>query len=95
MLNKDSFLLGVVLGVITPPIVFGFLYLILFVINAIATNDLSVKMSILQIVSITVNAFIFRYYFIGRKYDKTGRGVLLITFIYFILFFLIVHKWQI
>jgi hypothetical protein len=94
MLNKDSYVLGIVLGAISPWIMFGFLYLLLIVIDAIAGKELPVKLSALQIASITIDLFILRYYFVNRKFERTGRGILIMAFIYFMVFFIFIHKWQ-
>ncbi len=94
MLNKDSYILGVVLGLIIPVILFGLLYLLAFAVTYI-NEGIQIKENILAIVSFVPNLFVMRYYLVNLKFDKTGRGILLITFIYFILYFVIVHKWQI
>jgi lipid-A-disaccharide synthase-like uncharacterized protein len=41
-----------------------------------------VKQSTLQLAGIFVNMFTFRYYMVNLRYDKTGRGILLATFVY-------------
>jgi hypothetical protein len=94
MLNKDSFILGIILGIIIPAIVFGLLYLAAYAVKFISAG-IQINAHVLLLVSFLPNLFIMRYYLVNRKLDKTGRGILLITFIYFILYFLIVHKWQI
>lgn len=87
-LKKDSFWLGIALGVIMP----GILYLILHFININVVNHLNnrpyLTESTVQILSLVVNLLAMRYYLINLKADKTGRGILLITFIMGITFFI-------
>jgi hypothetical protein len=42
-----------------------------------------------QIISLVVNLLLMRYYLINLKADKTGRGILLVTFIVGITLFII------
>lgn len=93
MLNKDSFILGITMGIIIPAIGFGIIYLLNLMIEQMFLRDELLKTGSLQILSIALNALVIRYYLVKMKYDHTGRGVLLITFIYFFLFFLLNHKW--
>jgi len=39
------------------------------------------------LVSLFGNLFPIRYYFVNLKFDKTGRGVLLVTFVLVLIFF--------
>jgi hypothetical protein len=86
-LKKDSWILGIALGALTPAISFCILYLIN---KYLATNHQGVaflKDSTLHIVSIFMNVIVFRFYMLKMKFDYTGRGILLVTFIYAIVFF--------
>ena len=77
---KDSLLLGVVLGIALPLISFGILYAI-STIFAPAGKDYLIDLSVVILVSVFTNLFTLRYYLIKPKFDKTGRGILLVTFI--------------
>ena len=74
--KKDSLLLGLVLGLIVP-VVFWWLQAILFEYVNLNIEDSSVKLFVLMF-----NLPVFRYYMINLKYDKTGKGVLFVTFIW-------------
>jgi len=74
--KKDSLLLGVVLGLIVP-VVFWWLQAILFEYVNLNIEDSSMKLFALMF-----NLPVFRYYMINLKYDKTGKGVLFVTFIW-------------
>ncbi len=79
-LKKDSFWLGLILGIVLP----GLIYLILHFINISIRNHVSNRPyltdAMVQIISMGANLFVMRYYLINLKADKTGRGILLVTF---------------
>ncbi len=85
-LKKDNIFLGILLGGIIPLAAFAIMYYssVLFKSEILAK---SIAPS-LQLVSIFINLFLLRFYLLKQKYDKTGRGILLITFIYAIIYFI-------
>jgi hypothetical protein len=82
--------LGILLGLILPAISYLFLYVLDLSVYAIFDAHIVDKMDYLLLLSITVNLFPVRYYFVNLKYDKTGRGVLLVTLILTLSYFLII-----
>ena len=88
-LKKDSIWLGIALGIVLP----GILYLILHFVNKAFENPVSGKTyltdTMVQIISLIINLLLMRYYLINLKADKTGRGILLVTFIVGITLFII------
>ena len=90
-LRRDSLWLGVIMGIIFPALLFGILFLI-SKIFAPEGVDLLVKLPTLILVSVFPNVFTLRYYLVKLKYDRTGRGILLVTFIYAILYFAVYLK---
>lgn len=84
MLKKDSWLLGIVLGVFVPLIIFGILFLIVEKWGVLdeGLNVRILDFSTMMLIGIFSNMFTFRYYMVNLKMDKTGRGVLLATFVY-------------
>lgn len=84
MFKKDSWILGIAMGIIIPMIIYGLLYAGVKFWSSL--NDSLhfelIKQSTLQLAGIFVNMFTFRYYMVNLRYDKTGRGILLATFIY-------------
>ena len=82
-LKKDSFWLGVILGVVLPAIVFGILYLILSYSPSATTHHQIAKLVVLGIVP---NGLVLRYYLVNLKADKTGRGLIFVTFLLAIVF---------
>jgi hypothetical protein len=87
MLKKDHYAFGLVVGFLTPAILFGLIYAmnVFLILIGVAKFRLDLETHILT--SIFGNLLPIRYYFVNLKYDKTGRGVLLITFVVVLLFF--------
>ena len=84
-LRRDSWTMGIILGICVPALTFGILYgLVYLVLTAfgkpldILNLDLIKKFILLSIVP---SVFIIRYYLLKLKYDLTGRGILLMTFL--------------
>lgn len=84
-LRHDSWMMGISLGICVPVLTFGILYgLVYLVLTAfgkpldILNLDLVKKFVLLSIVP---SVFVMRYYLLKLKYDLTGRGILLVTFL--------------
>ncbi len=90
-LKTDQMWLGVVLGVLLPAVVFGLLYLVSRTC-APAGKALLIPVSTVLLVAIFTNLFTMRYYLVKLKYDRTGRGILLVTFLLAIAYFLLFDK---
>ncbi len=88
MFKKDHFGLGLLIGIIAPLIFFGILYLVSSMLTggSYMADVLSIKNILL--ISIFINLIPIRYYFVSLKMDLTGRGLVLITFILVIFYFL-------
>ncbi|PKP19871.1 MAG: hypothetical protein CVU04_05085 [Bacteroidetes bacterium HGW-Bacteroidetes-20] len=84
--RKDSWLMGAIMGTITPLALFGLLKLILFLFELKTGPILLVTNQKLLILSIVPNVLLLRYYLLKLKYDLTGRGILGVTFIIGIIF---------
>ncbi len=92
MFKKDTYLLGVLMGIFLPVMFYGFLFLINLLILNIFDLNFIIKQSTLQLISIFINLFPVRYYFVNLKYEKTGRGILFITFVYLVFYFLVLYN---
>ena len=84
-LRRDSWVMGILLGIFVPALTFGVLYgLVYLVLTAfgkpldILNLDLIKKFILLSIVP---SVFVIRYYLLKLKFDLTGRGILLVTFL--------------
>lgn len=89
MFKKDNFFIGIIIGIITPFVVYLIVHFGLFLAENILQKQELMNTLSKQILSIVPNLLIFRYYFVKLKFEKTGRSILLATFIIVILCFLI------
>jgi hypothetical protein len=87
MLNKDNWWLGIILGALLPLLFYGIIMLILNKWGTISDNTYVLKPSTSKLLALFANFISFRYYMVNLKYDKTGRGILLITFAYAAVYF--------
>lgn len=87
MFKKDKLLLGIIIGVIAPAFVYGIILLINFILVQTEVTHIYLGKKSHIVLSIAGNLLPIRYYFVNVRLDKTGRGILLITFILIILFF--------
>lgn len=78
MLNKDSLLIGIGVGIIIPALVYGIFYFGMQLAGVRVTSEISEKM---QLVLMGVNALAMRYFLVTREQDQIGKGILLVTFV--------------
>ena len=87
--KKDSFILGGVLASIAPAIVYLILSTLVDVLSEKYTQGIPlITEHNIILVSVFLNMLIFTTYIHKAPYDKTGRGVMLITFIYTVIYFI-------
>jgi membrane protease YdiL (CAAX protease family) len=86
ILKKDSMLLGIIIGLILPALLFAVLYFPSRLFAPLG-KDYLVQLPTLALISIFPNLFTFRHYLKILKLDQTGRGILLVTFVFAILYF--------
>ena len=81
-------MLGIIIGAIAPWIFFAVLYYLNILLgNLILNVPYLLRSTTLQLIAIVVNVFMMRQYMVKYKFDKTGRGILLLTFIYILAYF--------
>lgn len=88
--KRDDYAFGVFLGLILPVIFFLLLYAMDLAVVALFNSHMLKKQEYLLLLSIAINLFSVKYYFVNLKYDKTGRGVLVITFAMTLVYFLFI-----
>lgn len=86
-LKKDSYLFGVIVGIVLPLILFGIMFLVDMQFNVIFEKHLVNKPDDLYLLSVTANLFSLRYFFTKHKLEKTGSGVLIATILIVLLYF--------
>ncbi len=87
--QRDNMIFGILMGAALPALVYGILYLIFTKLITGPNNPEQplIKASTLQLICIFANLAILRYYLLRLKFDYTGRGILLSTLIYAIIYF--------
>jgi hypothetical protein len=83
-LKKDAFLLGFGLGIVVPAIIYALLYALF---QAMGIAVILNKKGTIMLIAVFLNMFLLRYYLVKEKFDRTGRGVLLATFMLTIAYF--------
>ena len=93
ILRRDSYGVGVVLGLLVPAVLFGILYGIYMLVVKANPQILVNKPNLTHVlipdfilIALIPNVFIMRHYLLKLKFDKTGRGILAITFLWAIVF---------
>ena len=89
MFNRNSMWFGILIGILMPLVVYALLYGVLYLYLHFTGTESFFDESKLQLIAPVINLFIIRYYFVNKKYDDTGRGLLLVTFVYVIAYFVI------
>lgn len=95
-LRKDSIGMGVVIGFVAPAVLFGILFAI-FAVLVKANPDMLVNNPSLQrtiipkliLISLIPSLLILRHYLLKLKYDKTGRGIIISTFVLGLVFVIV------
>ncbi|MDZ4204745.1 MAG: hypothetical protein U1C46_07985 [Bacteroidales bacterium] len=89
--QHDSYLLGISVAILTTTI----LLLILMGIRMLLPdffNSHYLRKQVLILVSIFINLFAFRYFMLSKKFDRTGRGILLAVFVMTISYFVFLYE---
>lgn len=86
-LNKDSWTLGIVIGIVLPVIVYVIVIVTMAQYGHVENLIYTIRPKIPFLIAACSNLFPFRYYMVNKKYDRTGRALLLVTFIMVILTF--------
>ena len=81
MLKKNNIAFGVLIGLVLPVLVYGFLWMISMLINFEGAWARPFQPENMILLSVILNLIPMRIYLVRFKLDKTGQGVLLITFL--------------
>jgi hypothetical protein len=92
MNNRNSVWFGVLAGILAPMAVYALLYLVVVLLIDVQSHFSGFDQSLLLLLSPIPNLFLIRYYFVSKKFDDTGRGLLLVTFIYVIAYFILISS---
>ena len=86
--KKDSLIIGLVVGAILPWAIFGILYGLSHTVGKWEYSISLITNSTLMLISLIGNMLLMRYFFVKRKFEQSGKGMLIFTFSYIILFFI-------
>ena len=88
MFKKDSMLTGILIAiVVTVGGYFSLKYLNVFISDYFFDRSPVFSERTIQVFSIFLNVFPFRYFMLKTDYEYTGRGILMVTFIVGLSFF--------
>jgi len=91
MLKRDNIAFGVVLGLVLPILFYGLLSLVAPLVQTGTVWALPFESDRRMMLALIINVIPLRVYFVKYKFDKTGRGVLLITFLLMVFYFLFIR----
>jgi hypothetical protein len=81
MLKRNSYIFGVVIGILSIAAGYGFFQLAGILLTKITGIVPYLQEWQIRVLSVIPNVLLIRYYFINLKMDKTGRSILTITFL--------------
>ncbi|HRY98634.1 MAG TPA: hypothetical protein P5550_06200 [Bacteroidales bacterium] len=79
-LKNDAYWLGGMLGILLPAMAYGIIRGIDLILQRLSGQEQVLEPATMVLISIFVNLFTLRYYLVNLRYDKTGRGILMLTF---------------
>jgi uncharacterized membrane protein YdjX (TVP38/TMEM64 family) len=88
MLKKDNFIFGLLLGTLIPLIVYVFLEEVI-TIEVNGETQPRFDQATNLVLALVANVLPFRQYMQKGNYEKTGKGILLVTFIYAIAYMIL------
>ncbi|HSV88788.1 MAG TPA: hypothetical protein VLH61_09110 [Bacteroidales bacterium] len=86
--KKDSWSFGIILGIVVPVIVFLITMLVLNLLEKADGLLYHPNQKAPALAGIAANLLFFRYYLVNLKFDKTGRGIILVSFVFILAIFL-------
>jgi hypothetical protein len=88
MLKKDNIAFGVLIGLVLPILVFGLLWFISLLVKVEGAWARPFQKDNMMLLAVMLNLIPMRIYMVRYKLDKTGRGLLLITFVLIVVYFI-------
>lgn len=88
MLKRDNMGFGVLIGLVLPILFYGLLLGVSHFVEYGSIWSRPFEPDKMRMLALAINLIPIRVYFVTYKFDKTGRGVLLVTFLYMVAYFL-------
>ena len=89
MINKNSFIFGLLAGMITTPLFFGLIYAVNLAVSHTMSRVQMLSLHDMMFVAVALNIIPIRYCFTRQDYAKTGQGLLLVTAVFIVVVMLI------
>ena len=83
--------MGVLIGTALPMVVFGLFQLMNYLLVSMFSESMVIPRDTLILLSFFSNLVPVRIYFVSLKFEKTGRGVLMVLFLMMILYFALIR----
>jgi hypothetical protein len=87
--NSDNYLVGIVLALVLAAISLGLVQLLVSSFEILPYW--LAKPKVPWLLALIPNLILFRFYMVNKKLDKTGRGILLVTFAGLLAIFFLVN----
>ncbi len=91
-LKKDNYLLGVLLGLILPLFFYGVLYVLDLLVFQLMGAHVVEFPRYLYLLATIINLYPIRVYLVNLKFEKSGKGVLLVSLLEIIAYFLLFYN---
>jgi hypothetical protein len=88
MLKRDNIAFGALVGLVLPGLFYGLLSLVALLVETGSTWTRPFESDRMMLLALIINVIPIRVYFVSYKFDKTGRGVLLVTFLLMVAYFI-------
>jgi len=92
IIKKDSWPIGILIGIALPILFFAVLFTLNFSLNQLWSINLTERFDYIFLLSITANLFPIRHYLVNLKFEKTGMGILLATIAEIITYFFMYYQ---
>lgn len=91
-IKKDSYIIGILVGLILPIIFFGIVWLLNMLLFSLFHVHLTRQTHYLYLLSAAINVVPIRYYLVNIKAEKSGIGVLVLTGVYILTYFFMFYQ---
>jgi hypothetical protein len=87
MFKKDSYIPGLITGIVSPLVFYGVLVGIDYLVNDFLGRSMVRAAHYLILLSVIPNLFWLRYFMSKKQFTKSGMALLLITIVFVLLYF--------
>jgi len=88
MINRNNFGFGLLAGIVSTALGLGFFWLVGFLLTSVTGIEPFLQSWQIRMLAMFLPVILMRYYFVNRKYDFTGKGILTMVFVFVIAYFL-------